>query len=32
MKYDVYLPFVFRLRFFLGFDRHIGFFGAGGEL
>ena len=32
MRFDGYQPFLFFLRFFLGFGRHIGFFGAGGKL
>jgi len=32
MCLDSYQPFLFFLRFFLGFGRHIGFFGAGGGL
>jgi len=32
MQRDGYQPFLFFRRFFLGFGRHIGFFGAGGKL
>jgi len=32
MRLDGYQPFLFLLRFFLGFGRHIGFFGAVGKL
>ena len=32
MHLDGYQPFLFFARFFLGFGRHIGFFGAGGKL
>lgn len=32
IKYDDYQLFLFRLLFFFGFGRNIGFFGAGGEL